>query len=98
MSYVHFLNRTPNTSYRIPQYVDNEKRQVDKNILSGNSDFQLVILTMPNGDLYFDETYSRQQISTTTNLGFRDYFKRVTKAIDTYLKYVLLHTQARFTL
>jgi hypothetical protein len=60
VSYVHFLNRTPNTSYRIPQYADIEKRQVDKNMLSGNSDFQLVTLTMPNGDLYFDETYSRQ--------------------------------------
>lgn len=30
LSYVHFLNRTPNTSYRIPQYADIEKRQVDK--------------------------------------------------------------------
>lgn len=60
VSYVHFLNRTPNTSYRIPQYADIEKRQVDRNMLSGNSDFQLVTLTMPNGDLYFNETYSRQ--------------------------------------
>ena len=40
---------------------------------------------MPNGDIYFDEPYSRQQISTTTNLGFRDYFKGVIRTNDTYL-------------
>jgi hypothetical protein len=40
---------------------------------------------MPNGDIYFDEPYSRQQISTTTNLAFRDYFKGAIETNDIYL-------------
>jgi len=40
---------------------------------------------MQNGDIYFDEPYSRQQISTTTNLSFRDYFQGAMKTNDTYL-------------
>ena len=49
------------------------------------SDFQIVIFIMPNGDIYFDEPYSRQQVSTTTNLAFRDYFKGVIRTNDIYL-------------
>ena len=40
---------------------------------------------MPNGDIYFDEPYSRQQISKVNNLAFRDYFKGLLKTNDTYL-------------
>ena len=83
--YAHLLNQTLNTLHGIPQQADIEKRQVAKNILSSNSDFQIVIFIMPNGDIYFDEPYSRQQISTTTNLAFRDYFKGVFRTNDIYL-------------
>ena len=83
--YAHLLNQTLNTLHGIPQQADIEKRQVAKNILSSNSDFQIVIFIMPNGDIYFDEPYSRQQISTTTNLAFRDYFKGVIRTNDIYL-------------
>ena len=85
VSYAHLLNQTLNTLHGIPQHADIEKRQVAKNMLSSNSDFQIVIFIMPNGDIYFDEPYSRQQISTTTNLAFRDYFKGVIKINDIYL-------------
>ncbi len=40
---------------------------------------------MPNGDIYFDEPYSRQQISTTTNLAFREYFKGTITTHDIYM-------------
>jgi hypothetical protein len=85
VSYAHLLNQTLSTLHGIPQQADIEKRQVAKNMLSSNSDFQIVIFIMPNGDIYFDEPYSRQQISTTTNLAFRDYFKGVFRANDVYL-------------
>jgi hypothetical protein len=85
VSYAHLLNQTLNTLHGIPQYADIEKRQIAKNILSSNSDFQIVIFIMPNGDIYFDEPYSRQQVSTTTNLAFRDYFKGVIRTNDIYL-------------
>ncbi len=85
VSYAHLLNQTLNTMHGIPQQADIEKRQVAKNMLSSNSDFQIVIFIMPNGDIYLDEPYSRQQISTTTNLAFRDYFKGAIKTNDIYL-------------
>jgi hypothetical protein len=40
---------------------------------------------MPNGDIYFDEPYSRQRISTTNALAFRDYFQGVVRTKDIYL-------------
>ncbi len=79
------LNQTLNTLHGIPQQADIEKRQVAKNMLSSNSDFQIVIFIMPNGDIYLDEPYSRQQMSTITNLAFRDYFKGAIKTNDIYL-------------
>ncbi|HEY7082452.1 MAG TPA: cache domain-containing protein [Nitrososphaeraceae archaeon] len=85
VSYAHLLNQTLNTLHGIPQQADIQKRQVAKAMLSSNSDFQIVIFIMPNGDIYFDEPYSRQQISTTTNLAFRDYFKGVIRTNDIYL-------------
>ena len=85
VSYAHLLNQTLNTLHGIPQQADIEKRQVAKNMLSSNSDFQIVIFIMPNGDIYFDEPYLRQQLSKTTNLAFRDYFKEVIRTNDIYL-------------
>ena len=52
--YAHLLNQTLNTLHGIPQNADTVKRQVAKDILSSNSDFQIVIFIMPNGDIYFD--------------------------------------------
>ena len=85
VSYAHLLNQTLNTLHGIPQQADIEKRQVAKNMLSSNSDFQIVIFIMPNGDIYFDEPYLRQQLSKTTKLAFRDYFKGVIRTNDIYL-------------
>ncbi len=83
--FAHLLNQTLKTLHGIPQGADIEKRQVAKNILASTSSFQLVLFIMPNGDIYFDEPYLRQQISTTTNLAFRDYFKGAIGTHDIYL-------------
>ncbi|HET7148521.1 MAG TPA: hypothetical protein VFI73_08500 [Candidatus Nitrosopolaris sp.] len=40
---------------------------------------------MPHGDIYFDEPYSRQQMLTTTNFAFREYFQGVVRTHDIYL-------------
>lgn len=85
VSYAHLLNQTLDTLHGIPKDADIQKRQVAQNILSNYKELQIIIFIMPNGDIYFDEPYSRQQMSTMTNLGFRDYFKGVFRTNDTYL-------------
>jgi hypothetical protein len=85
VSYAHLFNQTLNTLHGIPQQADIQKRQIAQNILSNYKDLQIIIFIMPNGDIYFDEPYSRQQISTTTNLAFRDYFQGVVRTNDIYL-------------
>ena len=79
------LNQTLTTLHGIPQDADIEKRLVAQNILSSYKDFQIIIFIMPNGDIYLDEPYSRQIMSTVTNLGFRDYFKGVTDTNEIYI-------------
>ena len=85
VSYAHFLNQTLDTLHGIPKDADIQKRQVAQSILSKYKDLQIIIFIMPNGDIYFDEPYYRQQASITTNLAFRDYFKGVIRTNDTYL-------------
>lgn len=85
VSYANFLNQTLDTLHGIPKDADMQKRQVAQSILSKYKDFQIIIFIMPNGDIYFDEPYSRQQATTTTSLAFRDYFKGVIRTNDTYL-------------
>lgn len=85
VSFANALNQTLTTLHGIPEDADIEKRMVAKNILSNYKDFQIIIFIMPNGDIYLEEPYSRQQISTTTNLGFRDYFQGVIETGDIHL-------------
>jgi hypothetical protein len=83
--FANVLNQTLNTLHGVPQNADIEKRQVAKNIIDSNNDFQIVIFIMPNGEIYFDGPYSRQQISTTSNLNIRDYFQGAIKTNDIFL-------------
>jgi hypothetical protein len=80
----HLINET---LHGIPQDVDIEKRQIAQNILS-HKDFQIIIFIMPNGDIYLDEPFARQEMSTLTNLASRDYFKGVLETNDTFLSNV----------
>ena len=85
VSSAQILNQTSDTLHGVPKNADIQKRQVAQSILSKYKDLQIIIFIMPNGDIYFDEPYSRQQVSTTSNLAFRDYFKGVIETNDTYL-------------
>ncbi len=74
----------------IPEDADMPKRKVAQDILAVDKDFQLVYFLMPNGDIYFEEPYSRQENLTINNLAFRDYYKGVLETGDTYLSNVYL--------
>lgn len=84
-TYSYLLNETLSILHGIPQNADIVKREVAKSILSSNKDFLLVLFILPNGDVYLDEPFSRQQALTTTNLAFRDYFQGAIRTNDTYL-------------
>ena len=45
---------------------------------------------MPNGDMYVEEPYSRQQNLTGNNFAFRDYYKGAISTGDTYLGNVVI--------
>ena len=45
---------------------------------------------MPNGDMYMEEPYSRQQNLTANNFAFRDYYKGAVSTADTYLGNVVI--------
>jgi Cache domain len=92
--YVHLLNQTLKILHGIPEYADIEKRQVAKNIISGNSDLYEIFFIMPNGDMYFLEPYSIQHSLTENNYAFRDYFQGAIKTNDTYLGNVIVTTAA----
>lgn len=74
----------------IPKDADIPKRKVAQDILAIDKDFQLVYFLMPNGDIYFEEPYFRQENLTMSNLAFREYYKLVLETSDTYLSDVVL--------
>jgi hypothetical protein len=74
----------------IPLDVDIPKRNVEKNILTADKDFEVVFFLMPNGDMYMEEPYSRQQNLTRYNFAFRDYYKGAINTGNTYLGNVII--------
>lgn len=84
-SFAHLLNQTLTILHGIPKDADLKKRQIAQDILSNYKDFQLIFFLMPNGNVYFEEPYSRQQNLTTNNLAYRDYFQDAIKTHNTYL-------------
>ena len=69
----------------VPKDAEIQKRQVFQNILSIDKDFEVISYLMPNGDMYFEEPYSRQENLTRDNFAFRDYYKGAVSTGDTYL-------------
>jgi hypothetical protein len=88
-SFAHLLNQTLTTLHGIPKYADLKKRQIAQDILSNYKDLQIIFFLMPNGNVYFEEPYSRQQNLTTNNLAYREYFQGAIKTHNTYLGNVL---------
>ncbi len=93
------LPQVKNTSYAssisfellgIPKDLDIAKRKVAQDILASDKDLQLIFFLMPNGDMYMEEPYSRQQNLTGNNFAYRDYYKGAVSTGDTYLGNVVI--------
>ena len=74
----------------IPQDLDIAKRKVAQDILISDKNFEVIFFLMPNGDMYIDEPYSRQQNLTGNNFAFRDYYKGAVNTGNTYLANVII--------
>jgi heme/copper-type cytochrome/quinol oxidase subunit 2 len=74
----------------IPKDVDMPKRNVAQDILNTDKDFEVIFFLMPNGDMYLEEPYSRQENLTTNNFAFRDYYKGAVGTRSTYLGNVII--------
>ena len=74
----------------IPKDLDIAKRKVAQDILASDKDLQLIFFLMPNGDMYMEEPYSRQQNLTGNNFAYRDYYKGAVSTGDTYLGNVVI--------
>ena len=87
---VSYANSIDPTLHGIPQDLDIEKRKIAQDILSADRDFQTIVFLLPNGDVYLQEPYSRQQNLTRNNFAFRDYYKGAVSTRDTYLGNVII--------
>jgi cache domain-containing protein len=74
----------------IPKDAEIQKRQIFQNILSIDKDFEVISYLMPNGEMYFQEPYSRQENLTRDNFALRDYYKGAVSTGDTYLGNVII--------
>jgi Cache domain len=83
------LNFTLETLHGIPEDVDLEKRSIAQDIISNYDDVQVIIFLMPNGDVYLEQPYSRQQNLVSDNLSFRDYYRGAVDTNSTYLGNVI---------
>ena len=93
------LPQVKNTSYAssisselhgIPKDLDIAKRKVAHDILASDKDLQVIFFLMPNGDMYMEEPYSRQQNLTGNNFAFRDYYAGAISTGDIYLGNVVI--------
>lgn len=87
---VSYANSISSELHGIPKDIDIAKRKVAQDILTADRDLQLIFFLMPNGDMYMEEPYSRQQNLTGNNFAFRDYYKGAVSTADTYLGNVVI--------
>src|SRR5919197_4026640 len=87
---VSYASSISSELHGIPKDLDIAKRKVAHDILASDKDLQLIFFLMPNGDMYMEEPYSRQENLTGNNFAFRDYYKGAISTGDTYLGYVVI--------
>jgi hypothetical protein len=87
---VSYASSISSELHGIPEDLDIAKRIVARNILASDKDYEAIFFLMPNGDMYMDEPYPRQQNLTENNLAFRDYYKGAISTGDTYLGNVII--------
>ncbi|MGE5662564.1 MAG: PDC sensor domain-containing protein [Ignavibacteriales bacterium] len=83
------LSSTLEILHGIPEDADSEKRKVAQEIISNYDDIQVIVFLMPNGNVYLEQPYSRQQNLTSNNLSFRDYYRGAVDTNNTYLGNVI---------
>lgn len=90
------INTLPNASlidhsiHGIPKNTELEKRSIAQNILSADHDFDRIFYILPNGDMYMEEPFYRQQNLSMDNFSSRDYFMGALTTGDTFLGNVIL--------
>jgi hypothetical protein len=87
---VSYANSISSELHGIPKDLDIAKRKVAQDILASDKDLQPIFFLMPNGDMYMEEIYSRQQNLTGNNFAFRDYYKGAVSTGDTYLGNIVI--------
>jgi C4-dicarboxylate-specific signal transduction histidine kinase len=85
-----FANSINPELHGIPRDMDLPKRKVAQDILETDKDFEVIYFLMPNGDMYLEEPYSRQENLTRGNFAFRDYFRGALDNRDTYLGDIII--------
>lgn len=83
------LSSTLESLHGIPEDADLEKRKVAQDLISNHDDIQVIVFLMPNGDVYLEQPYSRQQNLTSNNLSFRDYYRGAVDTNSTYIGNVI---------
>ncbi len=74
----------------VPKNTEIEKRSIAQNILSSDPDFDRIFYILPNGDMYLEEPFFRQQNLSMDNFVSRDYFRGALSTGDTFLGNVIL--------
>jgi Cache domain len=87
---VSYASSISSELHGIPKDLDIAKRKVAHDILASDKDLQLIFFLMPNGDMYMEEPYSRQQNLTGNNFAFREYYKGAISTRDTYLGNIVI--------
>jgi hypothetical protein len=87
---VSYASSISSELHGIPKDLEIAKRKVAHDILASDKDLQLIFFLIPNGDMYMEEPYFRQQNLTGNNFAFRDYYKGAISTGDTYLGNVVI--------
>ncbi len=82
---VNFAESIKEVLHGIPQSDDTAKRKVAQDILRYDPSLEAVFFAMPDGRMYIDEPYNRQENLKTLDFRFRDWYVGVTTTKSTYV-------------
>lgn len=85
-----FANLIDKNLHGIPRDADVPKRSVADDILATNNDISAVFFTLPNGDMYLDQPYHRQENLISSNFAFRDWYAGISKTQKTYVSEIFV--------
>lgn len=85
---VNFAESIKEELHGIPQSDDPAKRKIAQDILMYNPSLEAVFFAMPDGRMYINEPYHRQENLKTLDFRFRDWYVGVTTTKSTYVSEV----------